>query len=338
MVAAGVVLVGLWAAVHPGRKVMTVAGRAALLFCLPLAYVILGFYLERMWPDLRAHRHRAVRPGGDGRDVPYYHFRHADDGAGVDDGADLTGQASGSIELLMTNPVRDVEWSMGKYVAAVALFGIVLVATLGVPADPEKFGEPDWGAILAGYIGVLLAGMAAHRRRPVRQLAHLQPDRLRSWARSCCCFSGLSAGWAMRSAGVGDVARYLSVYENFQDFAKGIIDTRPLVFFASLTFFALMLTVRTLGESPPGLSAPSHHPAQAFGQVTPMSDEHKQPDTTRGRRPDRSAADPAGAPPQHGRVGGGGAGWERGTAPGGAAVLDGHQSQLLPRPQRSSWE
>jgi len=52
-------------------------------------------------------------------------------------------------------------------------------------------------------------------------------------------------GYAV-SQGIGDVAKYVSIYENFQDFAKGIIDSRPIIFFVSLTFFALMLTVRTL--------------------------------------------------------------------------------------------
>jgi ABC-2 type transport system permease protein len=248
MVAAGVVLVGLWAAVHPGRKVMTVAGKELRsYFVSPLAYVILGFYLGvcgLIFALTVTAPYAQAEMAGMFHTIIFVTLMMA---PVLTMGLISQEQASGSIELLMTNPVRDVEVVLGKYVAAVALFGIVLVATLEFPLILEKFGEPDWGAILAGYIGVLLAGMAFIA-------VGLFASSLTSNQIASAVLGTLMLlffwliGWLGYSVsqGVGDVARYLSVYENFQDFAKGIIDTRPLVFFASLTFFALMLTVRTL--------------------------------------------------------------------------------------------
>ncbi|MGD9497726.1 MAG: ABC transporter permease, partial [Armatimonadota bacterium] len=156
-------------------------------------------------------------------------------------------QASGSIEMLMTNPVRDVEVVLGKYLAALALLGIVLVGSLEFPLILEKFGDPDWYAILTGYIGVLLAGMAFLAIGLFASSLTANQIAAAILATLMLLFFWL-IGWLgyTISHGVGNVAKYISIYENFQDFSKGIIDSRPIVFFASLTFFALMLTVRTL--------------------------------------------------------------------------------------------
>lgn len=248
MAAAGVVLIGLWAAVHPGRKVMTVAGKELrAYFVSPMAYVILGFYLGVCGLIFAL---TVTAPQAQADMAGMFHtiiFVTLMMAPVLTMGLLSQEQASGSVEMLMTNPVRDVEVALGKYVAAVALFAIVLVATLEFPLILEKFGDPDWGAILTGYLGVLLAGMAFIAVGLFASSLTANQIASAILATLMLLFFWL-IGWLGYSVsqGVGDVVRYVSVYENFQDFAKGIIDTRPLVFFASLMFFALMLTVRTL--------------------------------------------------------------------------------------------
>lgn len=245
---AGVALVGLWAAVHPGRKVMTVAGKELrAYFVSPMAYVILGFYLGVCGLIFAL---TVTAPQAQADMTGMFHtiiFVTLMMAPVLTMGLLSQEQASGSVEMLMTNPVRDVEVALGKYLAAVTLFLIVLAATLEFPLVLAKFGDPDWGAILSGYVGVLLAGMAFIAIGLFASALTANQIASAILATLMLLFFWL-IGWLGYSVGqgVGDVVRYLSIYENFQDFAKGIIDTRPLIFFASLTFFALMLTVRTL--------------------------------------------------------------------------------------------
>ncbi len=65
---------------------------------------------------------------------------------------------SGTIELLLTYPVRDGEVLIGKYLAALMLFAILLTLTLVYPAIVARFARVEWGPIASGYLGLLLAG------------------------------------------------------------------------------------------------------------------------------------------------------------------------------------
>lgn len=248
MAVAGAALIGLWAAVHPGRKVMTITGKELrAYFVSPMAYVILGFYLGVCGLIFAL---TVTGPQAQAEMAGMFHtmiFVTLMMAPVITMGLLSQEQATGSIEMLMTNPVRDVEVVLGKYLAAVALFIIVLAASLEFPLILEKFGDPDWGAILTGYIGVVLAGMAFLAVGLFASSLTANQIAAAILATLMLLFFWL-IGWLGYSVSqsVGDVVRYLSVYENFQDFAKGIIDTRPLVFFASLTFYALLLTVRTL--------------------------------------------------------------------------------------------
>lgn len=230
------------------RKVLTIAGKELRsYFVSPMAYVILGFYLgvcglifaltigaPQAEADMAGMFHTMV-------------FVTLMMAPVLTMGLLSQEQASGSIELLMTNPVRDVEVVLGKYLAALGLFGLVLLGSLEFPLILERFGDPDWGAILTGYIGLVLAGMAFIALGMFA--SSLTSNQIASAiiATLILLFFWL-VGWLAYSVSdrLGDIVKYLSIYENFQDFAKGIIDSRPIVFFVSLTFFALMLTVRTL--------------------------------------------------------------------------------------------
>lgn len=156
-------------------------------------------------------------------------------------------QASGSIELLMTNPVRDWEVVIGKYLSAVALLVLLLIITLEYPLIMETYGDPDWGAVLTGYVGTLLAGLAFL----AISLFASSLTRNQIAAAIIGAFMLLFfwlIGWLSMSVNesVGAVAKHISIFENFQDFEKGIIDSKPVVYFLSLMGFFLFLTVRSL--------------------------------------------------------------------------------------------
>lgn len=154
---------------------------------------------------------------------------------------------SGTYELLMTRPVRDVEVIVGKYLGALALYAIILVITLEFPLIYEGYGSPDWGQTLSGYLGILLTGMAF---LAVGVFASsLTSIQIVAWLIGLILllFFWL-VGWVSYggSGAIANVSKALSVYENFGDFERGILDGKNFIYFFSLIGFFLFLATRTL--------------------------------------------------------------------------------------------
>ena len=230
------------------RKILTIAGKELRsYFVSPMAYVLLAFYLGICGLIFALS---VSGPQAEAEMAGMFHtmiFIALMITPVMTMGLLAQEQASGSMELLMTNPIRDVDIVIGKYLGAMGLFVILLIGSLEFPLLMSVFGEPDWNAILSGYIGVLLAGMAFIAIGVLASALTSNPIASAVIGYVILLFLWL-IGWIAYAAGeqVGDVARYMSVLENFQDFAKGIIDSRPIFFFVSLTFFALFLAVRTI--------------------------------------------------------------------------------------------
>ena len=230
------------------RKMLTIAGRELRsYFVSPMAYVVLAFYLGITGLIFALS---VSGPQAEADMAGMFHtmiFIALMITPVITMGLLAQEQATGSMELLMTNPVRDVEVVLGKYLGAMALFVIVLIGTLEFPIMMARFGEPDWNAILSGYIGVLLTGMAFIAIGVLASALTTSPIASAVIGYVILLFLWL-IGWLSYTVSerLGDVARYLSVLENFQDFAKGILDSRPIIFFISLTFFALFLAVRAV--------------------------------------------------------------------------------------------
>ncbi len=66
----------------------------------------------------------------------------------------------GTIEILMTLPIRDYEVVIGKFLACLALLAVTILLTLVVPFSVMYLGNPDVGTLITGYIGLLLMGAA----------------------------------------------------------------------------------------------------------------------------------------------------------------------------------
>jgi len=156
-------------------------------------------------------------------------------------------RASGTIELLMTKPVRDLEVALGKYLAALALYGIMLLISFEFVIVMAKFGQLDWGATLGGYLGLLLCGIAF---LSIGIFASSVTDN-----QIAAAILGLLMllffwliGWLSSSVSpaLGDIVKHISIYENFQDLEKGIIDSKSILYFLSLAGFMIFLTVRSL--------------------------------------------------------------------------------------------
>ena len=154
---------------------------------------------------------------------------------------------SGTYELLLTSPIRTGELVLGKFFASF-LFICIMIGLTGVyPAILLMFGNPEVGAMVAGYLGLLLL---ATTFVAVGLLTSSFTEN-----QIIAAVSGLVAtlllyiiGWPAETAGnvLGPLLRYLSVVEHFAEMVKGLIDTKDLVYFASLITLALFLTQRSV--------------------------------------------------------------------------------------------
>ncbi len=156
-------------------------------------------------------------------------------------------QRSGTIELVMTNPVRDFEIVVGKFLGAAFLVLLMLAFTLYYPFLLVAFGNPDRGPIIAGYLGLVLQAMSF---LAVGVFASsLTQNQIIS---AIVTFTILLIMWLAEAAAdffgapVKDIVRYLSITSHFQDFPRGIIDTTHIVYFLSVVAAGLFLTTLSL--------------------------------------------------------------------------------------------
>ena len=156
-------------------------------------------------------------------------------------------RASGTMELLMTRPVRDWEVVVGKFLATVSLFASVIIISMSYPVILEVVAKVDWAMILTGYLGLLLAGAAFAALGIFASSLTSNQIAAAIIAVFMLLFLWLIGTLSYSvSQSLGDVFKHLSVMENYQDFSKGIIDTKNILYFLSLIFVSLFLAVRTI--------------------------------------------------------------------------------------------
>lgn len=153
----------------------------------------------------------------------------------------------GTIELLMTSPVRDIECILGKWLAAVVLYACILAISAIHVAILFLYGKPDLLPILTGYLGLLLQGgcllaigtfLSTMTRNQIIAGVGTFAICLLLWVLDWIT-SYETAPWAK-------VVAYLSVITHFEPFAKGVVDTKDVVFYLSMIFFGLFLTARSM--------------------------------------------------------------------------------------------
>jgi len=154
---------------------------------------------------------------------------------------------SGTMELLMTSPVKDIEVILGKFIAALLMYACVLsVAALNL-AILFAYGKPDWKPILVGLLGLLLQGGALLAVGMF--ISTTTRNQIIAGGASFAVFLLLWVlDWvsAYETAPWAKVVSYISVVPHFESFTKGVLDTKDLVFFLSMMFLGIFLTARSL--------------------------------------------------------------------------------------------
>lgn len=154
---------------------------------------------------------------------------------------------SGTIELLATSPIRDVEVIIGKWLAALGLYACMLLITLVSFAFLFRYGNPDWKPLALGYLGLLLqaGGLLA-----IGTLISTMTKNtiIAAAATFAVCLMLWIVAWpaGYESATWAQVLSYLSVITHFESFSKGVFEIKDAVYYATLIFFALFLTSRSM--------------------------------------------------------------------------------------------
>ncbi len=152
----------------------------------------------------------------------------------------------GTWELLLTVPVRDTEIILGKFLGSLAVLTGMLVLTFYYPILLMVFGDPDLGPIITSYLGLFLLGCAA-------LAVGIFASSLTSNQIVAAVVGGgiLFTLWFLGIAGnfvpgaLGEVLSYISLSHHFPDFIRGIVDTKAVVYYLSITALFLYMAIRS---------------------------------------------------------------------------------------------
>ena len=153
----------------------------------------------------------------------------------------------GTIELLATSPVRDMEVIVGKWLAALILYAVMMLFTAINFAFLFKYGNPDWKPLAIGYLGLLL--QAGGLLAVGTFISTLTKNQIIAGAAT---FGVCLMLWVMEwvagyeTAAWARVLAYLSVITHFESFGKGVLDSKDALYYVSLIFLGLFLTSRSM--------------------------------------------------------------------------------------------
>lgn len=237
------------------KMIMTVARREIAAYLQsPITYIVISaslvifglwffFYKGGFWDVGRATMQRmfdAVPIGLCGL-VPLFTMRSLSDEKRV-----------GTIELLITMPVKDSEVILGKYLGSLAMVCIGLLLLCAYPITMFgvwHLGPLDWNPFWVGMLGLVFTSMAATSIGLM--WSSFTESQILSYFATLLTLVGLYAlgsvtlveflqGWA------GDAVSFISLQSRFEPFSRGIIDSRAIVYFLSITVLCLMVSFRSL--------------------------------------------------------------------------------------------
>ena len=156
-------------------------------------------------------------------------------------------QKLGTIELLLTSPVRDWEVVIGKFLASLVFFMVTLALTLYYVLLLYIYGNPDSGPIWSGYLGLILYGATA------LSIGLLASSLTNNQIVALVVGFGILLTLALMDQASGAVQGTTSTIlaqlgptSHLEDFSRGVVDTNHIIYYVSATAVFLFLTVRSL--------------------------------------------------------------------------------------------
>jgi ABC-2 type transport system permease protein len=146
----------------------------------------------------------------------------------------------GSYETLLTLPVRGVDVVLGKFLAALAFMGAMLVPTLAYPFTVSFLGQLDWGPVVGGYIGaILLAAAYCAIGLFASSLTRNQIVAFIIGMAICFTLTLMERMLFFLPESLLGILSYIGANPHFQNISKGVIDTRDIIYFISVSFIGL---------------------------------------------------------------------------------------------------
>jgi ABC-2 type transport system permease protein len=154
---------------------------------------------------------------------------------------------SGTSELLFTYPLTDWSIILGKFGAALLVYLVFLAFTVCYSVAFGFMTQLDWGALAAGYLGLLLLG-AAFLALGLFASSLTENQIIAGVVAFALLLLFWVIGWVQElgAGATGKIMQYLSLMDHYDNFTKGVINTRDLVYCGSFIFFFLFLTKRQL--------------------------------------------------------------------------------------------
>jgi len=154
---------------------------------------------------------------------------------------------SGTFETLMTSPVTDMQVVAGKFLSAWIFYTFLWIPTLIYPVILERYSDPDWGPIAAGYLGTILmggffisVGIFTSSLTKNQLIASILSFLIVGMIFVLGLMEYISADSKYK-----EFFSYINVWAHMEDFSKGIVDTRRLIYYVSMMLMCLMAAVKT---------------------------------------------------------------------------------------------
>jgi len=155
----------------------------------------------------------------------------------------------GSYETLLTMPVTFLDVILGKFLASIAFIAAMLIPTLAYPLTVGFLGQLDWGPVAGGYIGAILLG-AAFSAIGLLSSSMTRNQIIAFITGMAICFTLVLIDKMLFFLPRFSLVffQYLGADHHFQNISKGIIDSRDILYFLSISFIGLYGTHLVLQE------------------------------------------------------------------------------------------
>jgi ABC-2 type transport system permease protein len=156
-------------------------------------------------------------------------------------------KSRGTIELLLTSPVSDLQIILGKWFGAMALYICVLAMSMINIGLLFAWGKPDLKPVLVAYLGLLLQGGCLLGIGVL--ISTMTKNQIIAGGVTffvCLLLWLLSWFTAFDTTAAAQVVNYLSIVTHFENFSKGVLESKDVIFYLSMIFFSLFLTSRAM--------------------------------------------------------------------------------------------
>jgi len=155
----------------------------------------------------------------------------------------------GSYEILTTLPVTHIDILLGKFLAALAFVMVMLTPTISYPFFISSLGELDWGPVIGGYLGaIFLSGVYTSIGMFASSITKNQIIAFIAALAICFFFYFIDKALVLMPTFAASFLQFLGVDFHFRNITKGIIDSRDIVYFLSVSAAALTVTYIVIQE------------------------------------------------------------------------------------------